>query len=92
MSLDIIKNLQAKVEELETRVSKESEDRRNKVIVEKQDTPETLKELQTRGANAYLFQRITGKELSDKVISTRAINPTFELCPYGIWNVLFRAD
>jgi len=76
MSLDIIKNLQEKVENLETRVSKESEERRNKVIVEKQDTPETLKELQTRGANAYLFQRITGKELSDKVIATRAINPT----------------
>ena len=75
MSLNIIKDLQDKVAELETRTAS-AETERARVVVEAITTPEDVKELQTRGANAYLFQKMTGRELADDTIATRAINPT----------------
>lgn len=39
------------------------------------ETKEDLKDLQTRGANAYVFEKITGRKLKDKVLAKRAINP-----------------
>ena len=74
MPLNTIKNLQKDVEELKARITSNQEERA-KVIV-REESPESLRELRTRGANAYLFNKITGRDLKDDVIATRAIKPT----------------
>jgi len=69
MSFNKIKELEQKVTELQAKVD---EAPKTKVITA---TKEDEKELQRRGANAYIFKRITGRDLKDEVIATRAINP-----------------
>lgn len=73
MSLSIIKDLQKTVTDLETRVAAQAEERARVDMAT--TTPESVKDLQTRGANSYLFSKMTGRELNDEVV-TRAINPT----------------
>ena len=75
MSLDIIKDLQKEVAELRT-LATANTDERARVSIETIETRETRKDLQTRGANAYLFGKLTDREYTDSVITTRAINPT----------------
>ena len=69
MAFDKLKELELKLEEA---VAKMAETTKAKVITE---PAEDKKDLQRRGANAYIFNKITGRELKDDVISTRAINP-----------------
>jgi len=73
MSLNIIKDLQKEVAELRTLTTTATEERARALV--NTDTPEARKDLQVRGANAYLFNKLTGREYTDEVV-TRAINPT----------------
>jgi len=69
MPFNKLKDLELK---LEGALAKLEEAPKAKVLPE---TKEDKADLQRRGANAYIFNRITGRDLEDKVLATRAINP-----------------
>jgi HK97 family phage major capsid protein len=69
MPFNKLKDLELK---LEGALAKLEEAPKAKVVPE---AKEDKAELQRRGANAYIFKRITGRDLKDEVIATRAINP-----------------
>ena len=71
MPFNKVKALETQVAELVAKLD-ELPTSKPKVVIE---TKEDRHDIQTRGANAYLFKKITGKTLSDKVLDTRAINP-----------------